>query len=150
MQLDYRFTARLTDSVEIGPVAGGVRVDNHFDGHMTEGELTGARVRGVDRITIRPDGSVELDIRETIEADRGAIAADVRGLALPHPDAPHLHVIKGYALFQTAAPDLARYNDAVMAIEGTVDMSTGEIDVEGQEFDARRASERLEALAVAA
>ena len=30
---------------------------------MTEGDLTGAHVRGVDQITIREDGSVELDIR---------------------------------------------------------------------------------------
>jgi hypothetical protein len=150
MQLDYRFTARFTDSVQIGSVPGGVRVDNLFDGHMTEGELTGARVRGVDQVTIRPDGSVELDIRETIETDRGAISADVRGYALPHPDAPHLHVIKGYALFQTAVPDYAAYNDAVVAVEGTVDMATGEIDVEGRAFDAQRAWERLATLAVAA
>jgi len=150
MQLDYRFQARFTDSVEIGPVGAGVRVDNYFDGRMTEGELTGARVRGVDQVTIRADGSVELDIRETIETERGAISADVRGYAVPHPEAAHLHAIKGYALFRTAVSDYAAYNDAVVAIEGTVDMATGEIDVEGRAFDAQRAQQRLDRLALAA
>jgi hypothetical protein len=132
MHLDYRFEARLTDSVEIGPVPGGVRV------------------RGVDQITIRDDGSVELDIRETIETERGAISADVRGYAIPHSHAAHLHVIKGYALFRTAAPQYAAYNDAVLAIEGTADMAARTIDVEGRAFAAERARQHLEQLAIAA
>jgi hypothetical protein len=146
MQLEYRFKAAFTDSVQIGPVPAGVRVDNYFDGAMTEGELTGARVRGVDQITIRGDGSVELDIREIIETEQGAISADVRGYALPHPDVPTLHAITGYALFTTAVPAYAAYNDAVLAIEGTVDMATGQIDVEGRPFEPRGAQRRLEQL----
>jgi hypothetical protein len=140
MQLDYRFEARFTDSIDIGPVEGGVRVDNYFDGRMTHGALAGARVRGVDQVRIREDGSVVLDIRETIETDRGAISADVRGYAIPHPDAPHLHTIQGCALFVTAVREYAAYNTAVMAVEGTVDMSTGEITVEGRPLTARRAA----------
>jgi hypothetical protein len=150
MQLDYRFQARLTDSVEIGPVPAGVRIDNYFDGHMTEGELTGARVRGLDQITVREDGSVELDIRETIEADRGAISADVRGYAIPHREAAHLHAIKGFALFRTAVPEYAAYNEAIVAIEGTVDMAARAIDIEGRALNADRAQQRLERLAIAA
>ena len=46
MQLDYRFRAQFTDSIAIGAVDGGLRIDNYFDGHMTEGTLAGARVRG--------------------------------------------------------------------------------------------------------
>ena len=137
MQLDYRFEARLTDSVEIGPVDGGLRVDNHFDGHMTHGELAGARVRGIDQIRIRADDSVALDIRETIETERGAISADVRGYALPDPDAPHLHEIRGFALFSTSVPEYAAYNTAVVAIEGTVDMATRTIAVTGRSRTAR-------------
>jgi hypothetical protein len=135
MQLDYRFEARFTDSVEIGPVDGGVRIDNYFDGRMTEGELTGARVRGVDQVRIRDDASVVLDIRETIETDRGAITADVRGYAIPRPATPQLHRlhrITGFALFTTAVPEYADYNTAVVAIDGTVDMATGTIDVTGR------------------
>jgi hypothetical protein len=150
MQLDYRFEARFTDSVEIGPVAGGVRADNYFDGHLTNGELTGARVRGVDQITIRDDGSVELDIRETIETDRGAISADVRGYALPHSEAPHLHLIQGFALFRTAVPEYADYNTAVVAIEGTADMAEGAIDVQGRALTFDRGRQLLDQLAIAA
>jgi len=139
MQLDYRFQARFTDSVQLGPVDGGVRIDNYFDGAMTEGALAGARVRGVDQVRIRDDGSVVLDIRETIETERGAISADVRGYALPDAAAPHLHAIRGFALFSTAVPEYADYNTAVVAIEGTVDMATGAIDVEGRALTAATA-----------
>jgi len=132
MQLDYRFTARITDSIAIGPADGGVRVDNHFDGVMTEGALTGARVRGVDQVRIRENGSAVLDIRETIETELGAIAADVRGYALPRPGAPDVHTITGFALFSSAVPEYAPYNTAVVAIEGSVDMATGTIEVAGR------------------
>jgi hypothetical protein len=132
MQLDYRFQARLTESVEIGPVDGGLRIDNAFDGRMTDGELAGARVRGVDQIRVRDDGTVALDIRETIETDRGSISADVRGYAVPHPDAPHRHEIRGFALFSTGVPDYAAYNTAVVAIHGTVDMATRDLTVTGR------------------
>lgn len=132
MNLDYRFEARLTDTVEIGPVSGGVRLDNYFDGHVTDGELAGARVRGIDQIRIRDDGSVVLDIRETIETDRGAISADVRGYAIPDPLASHVHEIRGFALFDTAVPEYAAYNTAVVAIHGSVDMVTRELEITGR------------------
>ena len=132
MQLDYRLQARITDSVQLGTVDGGVRRDNYFDGTMTEGALAGARVRGVDQVRIRDDGSVFLDIRETIETDIGAISAEVRGYALPDADAPNLHEIRGFALFSTAVPEYAEFNTAVVAIDGTVDMATGAIDVTGR------------------
>ena len=136
MQLDYRFQARFTDSIQVGPVDGGVRVDNYFDGRMTEGALAGARVRGVDQVRIRDDASALLDIRETIETERGAISADVRGYAIPHPRDARLHRITGFALFTTAVPEYADYNTAVVAIEGTVDMATGTIDVAGRALNA--------------
>ena len=132
MSLDYRFQARLTDTVEIGRVSGGLRMDNYFDGRMTEGELAGARVRGIDKIRVRDDGSVVLDIRETIETDRGAIAADVRGYAIPDPAAPHVHEIRGFALFDTAVPEYAAYNTAVVAIHGSIDMATRELEISGR------------------
>jgi hypothetical protein len=132
MNLDYRFEARLTDTVEIGPVSGGVRLDNYFDGRITDGELAGARVRGIDQIRIRDDGSVVLDIRETIETERGAISADVRGYAIPDPGAPHVHEIRGFALFDTAVPEYSAYNTAVVAIHGSVDMVTRVLEITGR------------------
>lgn len=136
MNLDYRFQARLTDTVEIGPVSGGIRLDNYFDGRMTDGELAGARVRGIDRVRIRVDGSVVLDIRETIETDRGAISADVRGYAIPDPEVPNLHEIRGFAVFDTAVPEYAEYNTAVVAIHGSVDMAKRELEITGRVVSA--------------
>jgi hypothetical protein len=132
MNLDYRFQARLTDTVEIGRVSGGVRLDNYFDGQMTDGDLAGARVRGIDQVRIRDDGSVVLDIRETIETESGAISADVRGYAIPDADAPNLHEIRGFALFSTSVPEYSAYNTAVVEIHGTVDMATRELEITGR------------------
>jgi hypothetical protein len=136
MNLDYRFRARLTDTVEIGAVNGGTRLDNYFDGRMTEGELAGARVRGIDQVLIRDDGSVVLDIRETIETDRGAIAAEVRGYAIPDAGLATVHAIRGYALFSTAVPEFSEYNSAVVAIHGSVDMATRELEITGRDVSA--------------
>ena len=38
---------------------GGARIDNHFDRGMTEGELSGARVRDIDQITGRSQSWIE-------------------------------------------------------------------------------------------
>ncbi|HET8757867.1 MAG TPA: hypothetical protein VFM58_17740 [Solirubrobacteraceae bacterium] len=132
MNLDYAFQARLTDTVEIGPVDGGIRLDNYFDGRMTAGELAGARVRGIDQVRIRADGSVVLDIRETIETETGSISADVRGYAIPDPAAPNVHEIRGFALFSTSVPEYSDYNTAVVAIHGSVDMATRELEITGR------------------
>jgi len=53
--------------------------------------------------------------------------------------APHLHAIRGFALFSTAVPEYAAYNTAVLAIEGTVDMATGTIDVQSRALTAAAA-----------
>ena len=89
MKLDYRFEARLTDTVAIGPVDGGVRADNYFDGVVTEGELAGARVRGIDQIRIREDASVVLE--GEVEAVVGDARARLRagGLAVVPAMVPH-------------------------------------------------------------
>ena len=147
MQLDYRFQARFTDSIVIGPVDGGVRVDNYFDGRMTEGARAGARVRGVDQVRIREDGSAVLDIRETIETEHGSISADVRGYALPDVDAPQRHRITGFALFATAVPGYADYNTAVVAVDGSVDMAAGTIDVVGRPVSVNGGQRNPEAVA---
>jgi hypothetical protein len=72
---------------------------------------------------------VVLDIRETIETDRGAISADVRGYAIPTPDAPHVHEIRGFALFDTDVPEYAAYTTAIVAIHGSIDMATRELEI---------------------
>ncbi len=133
MNLDYRFQARFTDSVEVGPVDGVVRIDNYFDGAMTDGELAGARVRGVDQVAIRADGSVVLDIRETIETERGAISADVRGYAIPRRRrAAAAHAARVRAV-QHRGPRVRRLTTRPSSRStGTVDMAAGTIAVTGR------------------
>ena len=56
MEAVYRFEATLTESVPVGLVPEGVRLDVHFEGEVVEGALTGARVRGIDYLLLRADG----------------------------------------------------------------------------------------------
>ena len=52
---------------------------------------------------------------------------------------PYYADVRGeVALFTTAVPEYADYNTAVVAIEGTVDMASGTIDVAGRALTADR------------
>lgn len=79
----YRMEAQLTDSVPIGLVPEGLRLDNSFVGAIIDGDLVGGQVRGVDYYLVRPDGVGVVDARETIVGDGYSIAAHARGFITP-------------------------------------------------------------------
>ena len=85
MDLLYRLEAQLTDILPIGLVPEGVRLDVHFDGRLTNGELAGARVRGIDYLLLRSDGVGVVDAREAVVADEGHIEIKAQGYLVP-PD----------------------------------------------------------------
>ncbi len=47
-----------------------------------------------------------------------------------------MHEIRGFALFDTAVPEYAAYNTAVVAIHGSVDMTTRELEITGPAVSA--------------
>ena len=77
----YEYDLKVTGMVEYGaslgailsggnpPPPGGLRVDVAFEGPVT-GRLSG-RVVGVDYLTVRGDGRVDLDIQADITTDDG-------------------------------------------------------------------------------
>jgi hypothetical protein len=142
----YRFEAQLTDRFPVGLLPEGLRLDVPFDGHLTDGPLSGARIGGIDRLLIRPDGVGVIDAPETISLDDIHVAAHARGYVLPPEglDVPPLEAmlrpgfewpetpftVRGFALFRTAAPDLEVLNRTVAALSGRVDMRSGRLEVE--------------------
>jgi hypothetical protein len=62
MDLLYRLEGQMTETVPIGLVPEGVRLDVYFEGRLTHGQLAGARVRGIDYLLLRADGVGVTDV----------------------------------------------------------------------------------------
>jgi hypothetical protein len=145
----YRMRARLTESVPIGVVPEGLRVDNSFEGVITGGSLDGARVQGVDYYLIRPDLTGVIDAREVI-IPAGGLAVAARAQGLIHPpagaEAPPLEAlldpafdwpdvpfaIEVFQTFTAAAGEHAYLNDVVVSHLGWVNYATRELQIEAR------------------
>jgi hypothetical protein len=107
----------------------GARIDVAFAGRAT-GRLAG-RVTGVDYLSIRADGRMNLDIRAVIETDDGqriALAAD--GVANPRPTEPVADLCENVVL-TTASERFAWVNARQIWGIGTVNLAEGKIHIEG-------------------
>lgn len=68
----------------LGKMPSGVRIDFPFEGTATGPHWDGERpVRGVDYVTIRGDGNMNLEIHGTIGEKRETVAYRARGVSLP-------------------------------------------------------------------
>jgi hypothetical protein len=147
----YRFEASLTETVPIGLVPEGVRLDVHFEGHATAGALAVARVRGINYLLLRADGIGVIDAYETHEAGAGRVVSvhahgyivPPAGVELPPPDAllspdfvwPDLPLpLHGFALYQTGASDLTHLNRTVASFRGHVNVGRGQLVAEAHEL----------------
>jgi hypothetical protein len=67
----------------LGNMPLGTRVDFAFEGHAVSPHWDGEReVRGVDYVTVRPDGNMDLQIRGTIGAKRDTVSYQGTGVSL--------------------------------------------------------------------
>jgi hypothetical protein len=147
MELLYRFQASLTETVLVGLVPEGIRLDVHFAGQVTAGAFVGARVRGVNYLLLRGDGVGVIDEHETIDAGDGrVVSAHAQGYIVPPegaefpppevllspeftwPDDVPLPV-RGFVLYRTGAPDLAYLNRIVASFDGYVDVGRTQLVV---------------------
>lgn len=142
----YHMEARLTTSVMIGLRPDGIRMDNGFEGHITSGELAGARVEGIDYYLIRPDGVGVIDARETIVGQGYAVGARAVGYVLPpegmdvpplerlmDPDFPWPDVsfpLQVAQTFSTGAAALDHLNRLLVAHVGGVNYATRELAID--------------------
>lgn len=145
-RLLYRFDGTFDRIVPIGPVADGFRLEGHFGGTLTDGELAGALLIGVDHFRIRHDGIGVVRAHEVVTAGDDVVAVELHGLLLPppgiEPPTPADIVQPGFAwpelpysihvsaTFETASPRLAELNRTVVAHTGTVGFATGQLHVD--------------------
>lgn len=113
-------TATLTPQM-LGNMPGGTRIDFPFEGVAVSTHWDGERpVKGIDHVTVRSDGNMDLDLHATIGTGRETVAYHAVG------------VVKGVSrsegipqeliTFQTGNDDLAWLNASVAVGMGkTVD-----------------------------
>ena len=102
----------------IGPVPSGMRIDFPFEGVATGPHWDGERpVRGVDYVTIREDGNMDLDIRGVIGEKRESVAYQARGVSIAHEDQSASP--KELITFQTGNEEFAWLNNEVAVAFGT-------------------------------
>jgi hypothetical protein len=142
----YRFDGEFHEIVPIGPVADGFRLDGHFGGTITDGDLTGAQLTGVDYFRIDHDGlgivrahEIVRDGERTVSVELHGILRPPTGTAAPRPAdivqpgfawPAEPYTIHVTARFETAAPDLTHLNHTVVAHTGSVNFATGSLHVD--------------------
>lgn len=146
--LIYRFEAELTTLNVVGVLPEGLLFSNPFEGLVTDGPLSGARVWGIDSFLLRPDGVGVIDAPETLSRDGLHVAGAVRGYALP-PDGmimppldallePDFHWptapfrIRASVLFRTADPTLDWLNRVIAIVAGEVTMHDRQLRIEAR------------------
>ena len=104
-------TASMTPRM-LGNMPLGTRIDFPFEGVATSQHWDGEReVRGVDYVTVRPDGNMDLQIRGAIGAKRDTVAYQATGVSLgvSKTQARPQELIT----FQTGNEELAWLNDVI-------------------------------------
>lgn len=102
----------------LGHMPAGTRIDFAFEGTATGPHWEGERpVRGVDYVTVRGDGNMDLDIRATIGEKRETVAYRGTGVSIAHED--NTASPQELLTFQTGNQDLAWLNTVVGVALGT-------------------------------
>lgn len=106
-QINATMSARM-----LGKMPQGTRIDFPFEGTATSSHWQGERpVKGVDYVTVRGDGHMDLEIRATIGEKREIVA--YRGTGVSIVKSPTEAMPQELITFQTGNEDLAWLNTAV-------------------------------------
>lgn len=101
----------------IGQAPSGMRIDFPFEGSATSEHWDGERpVKGVDYVTVRADGNMELDIHATIGEKREAVSYRAIGVSIANED--NSADPKELIVFQTGNEALAWLNNEVAVAFG--------------------------------
>jgi hypothetical protein len=96
----------------LGKMPGGTRLDFPFEGTATSKHWEGERpVRGIDYVTVRSDGHMDLDIRATIGEKRETIA--YRGTGVSIAKTPTEAMPQELLTFQTGNEEFGWLNTRV-------------------------------------
>lgn len=101
----------------IGKTPAGVRIDFPFEGTATSEHWDGERpVKGVDYVTVRADGNMDLDIHATIGEKKEAVSYKAIGVSIANED--QSADPKELIVFQTGNEELAWLNNEVAVAFG--------------------------------
>lgn len=144
-ELLYRFEGQLGELYPIGLFPDGIRFHNEFEGRVVDGPFAGGRIFGLDQFVQRPDGIGVIVAPEVIDDGVHRVSLDLRGYVVPpaglpvppleamlEPDFSFPDIdfrVTGAATAATAGPEHAHLNGAIVVVEGTVNLSTGALDV---------------------
>ncbi len=96
----------------LGQMPGGTRIDFPFEGTATSPHWEGERpVRGVDYVTVRSDGNMDLDIHATIGEKRETVAYRGTGVSIVKSKTEAMP--QELITFQTGNEELAWLNEVV-------------------------------------
>lgn len=96
----------------IGRVPAGTRIDFPFSGTATGSHWEGERpVSGIDYVTVRQDGNMDLEIRGTIGEKRDTVGYRATGVSIAHED--NTASPQELITFQTGNADLDWLNSVV-------------------------------------
>lgn len=101
----------------IGKTPAGVRIDFPFEGTATSEHWDGERpVKGVDYVTVRADGNMDLDIHATIGEKKESVSYKAIGVSIANED--QSADPKELIVFQTGNEELAWLNNEVAVAFG--------------------------------
>lgn len=139
--LIYEYAPLVTNIVEYGtsadamfagetPPPEGARLDLTLEGPVGGPKLNGT-VKGKDYICFRADGKAQLHIHAEITTNDGTkIALFADGVAIRHEGSPVFRLRENVTL-TTSEPNFAWLNSLQIWGVGTVDVSTGQVDLKG-------------------
>ncbi|HSK06320.1 MAG TPA: DUF3237 family protein [Acidimicrobiia bacterium] len=96
----------------IGATPSGMRIDFPFEGTATGPHWEGERpVSGIDYVTVRSDGNMELDIHATVGEKRDSVSYRGSGVSIVSPDQSAQP--RELLTFHTGNEDLAWLNNEI-------------------------------------
>jgi hypothetical protein len=102
----------------IGKTPAGMRIDFPFEGTATSSHWEGGKpVNGIDYVTVRGDGHMDLEIKAVIGEGRNKIAYRATGVSLAGEN--NTATPQELITFQTADPEFAWLNERVGVGVGT-------------------------------
>jgi hypothetical protein len=126
LELFCTITAEMGRNI-IGNTPAGMRIDFPFQGTATGPHWEGQRpVNGIDFVTVRSDGNMDLDIRATVGEKRETVAYRGSGVSIANPD--QSAEPRELLTFHTGNEDLAWLNNEIGVAFGRGE--AGKISVE--------------------
>jgi len=104
--------------------ASGAKFDIYFEGEV-EGERLNGKLKGVDYLTVRADGKLELNLQASITTEDGAI------IKVEETGNNHQGALKLFMKFHSNHESYVWLNQVSVLGLGTVSFSTGEVNIEG-------------------